>query len=447
MAAPTPPNPTPPPELSAAPAVRSAAPRLAARLLALEPLWLLVLTPLLLLPGRVLPASSQWILVIAALCFWPLRLLWEGRIMPRTPVRLSAGLLLLCFPVAIWAAADRTRAWEVAGYIVLGVAWANALLTWPRVQRRPAWVAWALILMGAGLSLLGPLVLSETGTTLGAFTALQRATGPLVRGVGETINANILAHALLVSLPLVAALVLRGGWTTRRWPRPLLALLLLWMLLVIYITQSRGVYLAVAVMAPLLLALRWPRLAWLTPILVAGAIALFIWQGPRLLDALTTGTATSGIDQRVEIWQRALYAMHDFSFTGLGLGNFDRVVPLLYPYLLIPPSVDIPDAHNLLLQVGADLGIPGLVIYIAFSLGLMIMAGGVVRRSRGEPLRWALAAGALTALIGFQVAGIFGAVNWGVKPTFMAWLLYALVVLLHRATYDPFPADEITQES
>lgn len=442
MAAPTTTNPPHAPETSAA-----RAPGIITRLLALEPLWLLLLTPLMLLPGRLVPADLQWILVPAALLFWPLRLLWQRRIMPRTPVRLATGLLWLCFPIAIWAAADRTRAWEVAGYIVLGVAWANALLNWPRMQRRPDWVAWALLLMGAGLSLLGPLVLSESGTTLAAFAALQRAAGPLARALGETINANILAHALLVSLPLVAALVLRGGWTSYRWLRPLIALLLLWMLLVIFITQSRGAYLAVVVMAPLLLVLRWPRLAWLTPLFVAGAVALFIWQGPQLLEALTAGTATSGIDQRVEIWQRALYAMHDFSFTGLGLGNFDRVVPLLYPYLLIPPSADIPDAHNLLLQVGADLGIPGLIVYIAFSLGLLIMAGGVVRRSRGEPLRWALGAGALTALIGFQVAGIFGAVNWGVKPTFMAWLLYALVVLLHRATYDPFATPESTERS
>jgi len=380
-------------------------------------------------------------LVSAALLFWPLRLLRQGRIMPRTPVRLSAGLLLLCFPIAIWAAADRTRAWEVAGYILLGAAWANALLNWPRIQRHPEWIVWALLLMGAGLSLLGPLVLSESDMALGVFAALLRAARPLARVVGETINANILAHALLVSLPLTSALALRGGWTERRWLRPLLALLLFWMLLVLYLTQSRGVYLAVAVMAPLLLVLRWPRLAWLTPLFLVGAVALFVGQGAQLLEALTKGSATSGIDQRIEIWQRALYAIHDFSFTGLGLGNFDRVVPLLYPYLLIPPGVDIPDAHNLLLQVGADLGVPGLVMYIAFSLGLMIMAAGVVRRSRGEPLRWALAAGALTALIGFQVAGIFGAVNWGVKPTFMAWLLYALVVLLHRATYDPMTPD------
>jgi putative inorganic carbon (HCO3(-)) transporter len=416
-----------------------------AHVLALEPLWLLLLTPLLLLPGRFVPPGNQWMIVLAALLFWPLRLLWQGRITPRTPIRLSVGLLLLCFPLAIWAAVDRPRAWEVAGYIMLGVAWANALVNWPRVQRHPIWIAWALILMGAGLSLLGPLILSETGGTPAVFAVLQRAAGPLARVLGETINANILAHALLVSLPLAAALALRGGWQQgawqHRWLRALLALLVAWMLLVLYVTQSRGAYLAVAVMAPLLVTLRWPRFAWLAPLFVAGAIALFAWQGPQLLEALTAGSATSGIDERVEIWQRALYAMHDFSFTGLGLGNFDRVVPLLYPYLLIPPTVDIPDAHNLLLHIGADLGIPGLVFFIAFYLGLLIMAGGVIRHSPATPLRWALAAGSFTALVGVQVAGIFGAVNWGVKPTVMAWLLYALVVLLHRGAFDPMIED------
>ncbi len=436
MAAPIPPLP------SIEKPAQAASTGLGTRVLALEPLWLLLLTPLLLLPGLLVPPANQWIVVLAALLFWPLRLLLQGYVTPRTPVRLSVGLLLLCFPVAIWAAVDKTRAWETAGYVLLGVAWANALINWPPTQRRPEWIAWLLLLMGAGLSLLGPVILSEAGTTLAPFVALQRATAPFVGALGETINANILAQALLTSLPLAAGLALFGGWTARRWPRPLLALLVVWMLLVIYITQSRGVWLAVAVMTPLLLTLRWPRLAWLAPVLAAAAVALFIWQGPQLLEGLTAGSATSGIEERVEIWQRALYAMHDFSFTGLGLGNFDRVVPLLYPYLLIPPTVSIPDAHNLLLQVGADLGIPGLIFFIAFALGLIVMAGGVVRRSRGQPLRRALGAGALTALIGIQLAGLFGAVNWSVKPTVMAWLLFALVVLLHRAVFDPFDKNE-----
>ena len=147
MAEPTTPQPANPSAQEHAPASGA---RIAGRVLAFEPVWLLGLTPLLILPGRLLPESRQWVFVLAALLFWPLRWLWQGSVTPPSPVRLSAGLLLLCFPSAIWAAADRTRAWEAAGYVVLGAAWANALINLPYVQRRPEAIAWILLLMEAG---------------------------------------------------------------------------------------------------------------------------------------------------------------------------------------------------------------------------------------------------------------------------------------------------------
>ena len=40
----------------------------------------------------------------------------------------------------------------------------------------------------------------------------------------------------------------------------------------------------------------------------------------------------------IEIWSRALYALQDFPFTGVGLGAFRRVVNVLYPLFLVPPG-------------------------------------------------------------------------------------------------------------
>jgi O-antigen ligase len=47
-----------------------------------------------------------------------------------------------------------------------------------------------------------------------------------------------------------------------------------------------------------------------------------------LLDRLSSGGEIGGLDERVEIWSRALYAIQDFSFTGVGLGAFNRVIPI-----------------------------------------------------------------------------------------------------------------------
>ncbi len=420
---------------------QSGAPRRSlGRLPALEPYWLLLLAPALLLPGRLLPMRLHAVVVLGALLFWPVRLVAEGRLTLRSPVRLAVGLLLLCLPLPIAVAVDRARAWEVAGYLLLGVAGANALVLWPPVQRRPQWIAWGLLAATAAFSLAGPLLVAETGAAATLFAPLRQATTePLIAALGEVINPNALAEALLPALPLAAALALTPGWTRRRWARPGMALLVVWLMAVLLMMQSRGAWLAVGVVLPLLAVLRWPRLIGPALLLPAAGVVAAVWAGPALLDALASGgagAATSGFAERVEIWQRARSILRDAPFTGLGLDAFEYVVPVLYPYILIGPDTLIPHAHNLPLQVGADLGLPGLVAWGAVLLCLLLMAGGALR-DRTRPLEWALAAGALGALVATLVAGIFGATNWGIKPAFLFWMVAALVVLLHARRYGP----------
>ncbi len=71
---------------------------------------------------------------------------------------------------------------------------------------------------------------------------------------------------------------------------------------------------------------------------------------------------------RVEIWSRAIYAIQDFAFTGMGMNTFRHIVNVLYPLQTITADVPVKDighAHNLFLQTALDLGIPGLIGFIA----------------------------------------------------------------------------------
>jgi len=47
------------------------------------------------------------------------------------------------------------------------------------------------------------------------------------------------------------------------------------------------------------------------------------------------------------------------------MGAFDTVVNTMYPSLIILADARVTHAHNELLQVAVDLGIPGLVGYVA----------------------------------------------------------------------------------
>ena len=64
---------------------------------------------------------------------------------------------------------------------------------------------------------------------------------------------------------------------------------------------------------------------------------------------------TSGYQQvagtlpgRLEIWQRAIYVIQDFPFTGIGMGTFGPVAQTLYPFFGTNANALVPHAHNIL---------------------------------------------------------------------------------------------------
>jgi putative inorganic carbon (HCO3(-)) transporter len=214
--------------------------------------------------------------------------------------------------------------------------------------------------------------------------------------------------------------------------RPVAVLSTLCILATLILTQSRGGYLGFAISLLVLLGLRWPKVARVViPLAIVAALAgatLVGWD--RVADELTTGDATSGLDQRVEIWSRAIYAIQDFSFTGLGLGTFERVIAVLDP-LFLNSEGTVPDAHNLFLQVAVDLGLPGLVAYLAL-LGLTFASGlSAYRTFRGKG-QSAMARLCLVCIAGLPgTYGLTDSANWPTKLAFIPWAVMGLLVGLY----------------
>lgn len=388
---------------------------------------------MILLPGRFTPLAWQPFLILALLLYWPLYLTVERRLLPSTPLNWSLWVILLGLPVNFWVAIDKLRAWQSIGNLMFGIAFFVALLRWPPTQKRPQLIIWFFLWISLGLTVLGPLVVTAELLTTGPLTTIQAKLQFLSARLGETINPNILAGGLTLTLPIQAALALRRDWTQNRVVPVGMGLLCMLTGAVLLLMLSRGADLAVIIALSIIFLLRWPKLIYFIPLIVLGFVFGLYWWGPtQMLDLLNFNAKLGGANGRVEIWSRAIYALHDFVFTGIGIGAFNVVIPQFYPYITIPVGVDIPHAHNLLLQIGVDLGLLGLIAYISLLINIFVMLCAVLRK-RTNALSWTLAVGAFGSIVAMLVHGMVDATTWGTKLAFIPWLLFAFVTLLYLA--------------
>jgi putative inorganic carbon (HCO3(-)) transporter len=247
------------------------------------------------------------------------------------------------------------------------------------------------------------------------------------------LNPNLVGGVLATLAPLAAAY----AWSARTWPRRLFLWLLFGMTaFALVLTQSRGALLGFLV-ALVVVAIGYNR-RWLWLVLAGGTIVgliLALYGVPSTLDSLIEiagmdAALSSGM--RLELLARGIYMFQDFPLTGIGLGMFPRVLPVLYPLFLMGSGAEVGSVHNLYLQAGIEHGLPGLIAFLAFLILLWVMGVQAVRSSRGrawEPLAIGLSAGLAAYCTHGMVDAIWGAPRsspiiwgcWGLLTAVWGW--------------------------
>ncbi|MBX3053010.1 MAG: O-antigen ligase family protein [Caldilineaceae bacterium] len=414
-----------------------------------ELLLLAITAPVLYFPSRFSGGELAGAIGILAMG-WVWRRLTIGVWFRRTPADWPLFFLfLVMLPVAVWAAPGPLREqYSIPKACIL--IW-NIALFWTIVvhgSRRSELqnlCGAGFVLAGGAIALLAIFGTAWPDKIFGLSNILARIPH-LLGGVFERasggFNSNVVAGSLLYVLPFALALTITALFRKERSYPVLLPLFFVTGVigLVFVAVQSRGglIGLTIGLLAMLLVNWRWGR--WL---LLGGGLAVIIGLAATPIDFLASAVEAAQDAQtvvgsltlsgRIEIWSRALYGIQDFSFTGMGLGTFSRIAPILYPLFLIPPDYDFGHAHNIFLQTALDFGIPGLIAFLA----IYVSGIGVVIRLWRTPLSperrgWVLGMGGV--LIAHTIYSMADAITMGANNNFLFWWLFALLFAMGQLT-------------
>jgi O-antigen ligase len=107
---------------------------------------------------------------------------------------------------------------------------------------------------------------------------------------------------------------------------------------------------------------------------------------------------------------------------------------------VVYPEANFKHVHNIYLQVGAELGLPGLIAHLSLYLLLGYL---LVRRALAyQPDTYqALALGLLGTLLIFLTHGFFEVITYAPRAAIIVWGLFGLMVAVATSQQNPSQTD------
>jgi O-antigen ligase len=345
-----------------------------------------------------------------------------------------AAWMALSVPGALWPGGAFITFVDFAKTALIFLAIVYAVRSGRDVER----LTWVYFLSAVIFALV---VLVRMRTQLSAEGRLERL---------YFYDSNDFATYAVTAVPLGLYFALTQGRRLRRvaaWGGiALLAVGFIW-------CGSRGGFLALlAVMAYFLLRYTAVRKSWriaaVVVIATLGAATASETYWARISTVLrpTEDYNVTSEQGRMQIWRRGIGYMIQHPVLGVGAGNFPRAEGTISPLVERHPrrvGLKWGPPHNSYVQVAAELGVPGLLIFVAFLVSVFGSLRALPTRARSsgdDPVPRGLAQSLTAALIGFVVGAFFLTLAY----QDMLYTLAALAVGLRKVKLDAvrltFPA-------
>ncbi len=202
-----------------------------------------------------------------------------------------------------------------------------------------------------------------------------------------------------------------------------LYLILITMLLAELLTFSRGGYLGLIAGIGTVIILSWRYISFHKKIILgffAGIFVLFMLFGNqsivnRFLSSFNPGEGSN--TERMKNWSQGWEVFGDNVLTGVGIGNYSAY---LYPTADYRTPIY---AHNLYLDIGAEMGIFALIIWLAL-IAITIYQLFRLSRSAGDNFTRSIPLGLIGSLVWFSVHGFFD------TPIYSPTILAIFIIIL-----------------
>ncbi len=329
--------------------------------------------------------------------------------------RIPSNIVVSVVALALWSTLSVTWAESSGAAVTATISFLLNMLLLPIVMvavRRREHLYWVL-----GAFLIGAIISTAYGFVSGA------TQGRLEGGIGD---ANEQAAVLVAAIPIALAL----GNAMRR---PGLRLLCwgggVFCLIGVFTTLSRGglIALGCVMVAAVVFGGRWRgKAAALLAVTLLGTVTYYFALAPLASRQRVTSATTSG---RSDIWRVGWRMVEAHPFIGSGSGNFqEAAIHYVQGIGNITSAnfiVNVPHvAHNIYLELLADLGIPGLLAFLGvagFSMLAVVRAAHRFER-QGDREMELVARCMVLALVAFMSADFFLSGEFSKQ----LWLTFAL---------------------
>jgi len=362
---------------------------------------------------------------------WLAKMIVKGRLnFKSTPLDVGIALLVLLSAISIYSSPDREFSFYnyynlMGRYVLIYYLVVNNINSTTQIKR----IIWVMLTSAAMVTLYGFYqYLFGVNISVNEWVDGQQFPGLKLRVFSTLENPNLLAGFLVTMMAISAGIGYKA--TTVKGKMILFGLVFMFGACLV-LTYSRGAWLSVLAVIGVYGMLCNRKIFWLLILLPVAMLCGHDAILERIMSIINPVDTSSTL--RIALWESTIAMIMDKPLLGIGWGSYWLVYPE-YDFFLNNANVKIFHAHNMYLNIAAEIGIPGLITFLWIMYGHVRLALSVLS-SALESWSSGLLLGIVAAIGGIIINGLTDYVMFNIQLSMLYWLLNGLIVIVWQQSH------------